>query len=119
MALQDDVRAQLIKQFPAAVIIVKNDMGEEYYACPTCKRHIAISNQKCLSCDQVLKWDDIRKEEMKQLGVKTATLKFEVAGDFFKANCRKCPISYIVKTEKEILYECPLGKRNHCPLEIN
>ncbi len=119
MALQDDLRAQLIKQFPADAIILTSDLGEEYYACPTCKRHVAISNEKCPACDQMLKWDSVRKKEMEQQGVKVATLKFEVPGDFVKSNCRKCPISYIVRNEKESTYECPLGKRNNCPLEIN
>lgn len=118
MALQEDMKARLIKQFPANVIIMRNTMGEDYYACPTCKRHIAMSNMKCLSCEQALNWDDIRKEEMLQSGVKTATLKFDVPGDFFKANCRKCPLSYISKNDTGIIYECPLGKRNNCPLEI-
>ncbi len=119
MALQEDLRAQLIKQFPADVILMKNDLAEDYYACPTCKRHIAMSNEKCPSCDQMLKWDSIRKKEMEQQGVKTATLKFEVPGDFTKSNCRKCPISYITKSDKESIYECPLGKRNNCPLVIS
>lgn len=119
MALQDDLRAQLIKQFPADAIILTSDLDEEYYACPTCKRHVAISNEKCPACDQMLKWDSVRKKEMEQQGVKVATLKFEVPGDFVKSNCRKCPISYIVRNEKESTYECPLGKRNNCPLEIN
>ena len=43
MALQDNLRAQLIKQFPADVITLVSNMGEEYYACPTCKRHLAIN----------------------------------------------------------------------------
>ena len=118
MALQDNLRAQLIKQFPADAITLISNMGEEYYACPTCKRHLAINNEKCPSCDQVIKWDNIRKKEMEQSGVKTAILSFEVPGDFTKANCRKCPISYIAKSERESVYECPLGKRNNCPLEI-
>ena len=68
MALQDNLRAQLIKQFPADVITLVSNMGEEYYACPTCKRHLAVNNEKCPSCDQVLKWDNIRKKEMEHMG---------------------------------------------------
>ena len=118
MALQDELREQLIKQFAADVVILTEDTGKEYYACPTCKRHVAMSNEKCPSCEQALKWDNVKKKEIEVLGSKTATLTFQVPGDFVKANCRKCPISYIGKSDGENVYECPLNMRNNCPLDI-
>ena len=39
--MQDDLRAELIKQFPSEVIETKDMTGKEYYACPTCKRAVA------------------------------------------------------------------------------
>lgn len=38
MALQDELRAQLIKQFAADVLIVTDKDGMESYVCPTCKK---------------------------------------------------------------------------------
>lgn len=119
MALQDNLRAELIKQFPAEAVEITDLTGNTYYACPTCKRPVALSKDKCQACDQVLTWDSIRKEEMKRAGAKTATLSFEVPGDFSKSDCRKCPLSYITKTDKENVYECPLNMRTSCPLEIS
>ena len=119
MSLQEKTIEKLIKQFPVEPIILKNDMGNDYYGCPTCKRHVAISNKRCPMCEQTLEWNGMLKSEMERLGSKVAVLKFDVPGDFFKANCRKCPISYISKTEHELLYECPLGMRNNCPLEVH
>ncbi len=117
MAVQDGLREQLIKQFAADVVIMTEKDGKEYYACPTCKHYVSKSNAKCLLCDQVLKWDDVRKIEIEEgNGAKTAVLKFEVPGDFAKSDCRKCPISYIARAQKENIYECPLGKRLECPL---
>ena len=52
-------------------------------------------------------------------GVKTATLKFEVGGDFNKGDCRKCPLSYIAKENNENVYECPLIMRANCKLDIS
>ena len=119
MAIQERTIEKLIKQFPVEPVILKNDIGQDYYACPSCKRHVAISNKRCPMCEQMLEWEEMRKSEMDKLGSKTATLKFDVPGDFFKANCRKCPISFITKTEHELIYECPLNMRNNCPLEIH
>ena len=119
MALQDDLRAELIKQFKAEAIEVTDLTGNTYYACPTCKRPISLNKEKCQSCDQMLSWENIRKEEIARSGAKTAVLKFEVPGDFSKSDCRKCPLSYIAKTDKENVYECPLNLRNKCPLEIS
>lgn len=118
MALEDDVRASLIKQFAAEVVYMKEEGGKEYYACPSCKRPVAMSKEKCSSCAQTLNWNSIREEEKRRFGNKKATLVFDVPGDFSKSDCRKCPLSYIAKTDGENMYECPLGMRNNCPLEL-
>lgn len=117
MAIQEELRAQIIKQF-AADVVVKVVKGEEYYACPTCKRKIAMSYDKCPACEQVLKWDNIQKAEIERVGVRKATLTFEVSGDFVKSDCRKCPLSFIAKRDNNNVYECPLGMRNECPIEL-
>ena len=118
MALKDDLRSELIKQFAAEVVQVTDEDGNQYYACPTCKHHVAMSNDKCNSCNQTLNWQSIRQEIYKKSGAKKAVLSFEVPGDFVKSDCRKCPISYIAKKGKETIYECPLNMRNSCKLEI-
>ena len=82
MALQDDLRAQLIKQFAADVVEITEESGNVYYGCPTCKRPVSRNNGVCSSCGQNLNWDNISKEEYKKVGMKTATLSFEVPGDF-------------------------------------
>lgn len=118
MALQDDLRAQLIKQFAADAMVITDESGAESYVCPTCKRQVAKSNDKCPACDQVLKWDSVKRVETEQVGEKTATITFKVPGDFVKGDCRKCPISYIGRRDSENVYDCPLNKRNTCPLTI-
>ncbi len=118
MALQDDLRAQLIKQFAAEVLLIEGKDGAESYICPTCKRQVAKSNDKCPACEQVLKWDSVKKVETEGCGVKTATISFKVPGDFTKGDCRKCPISYIGRRDSESIYDCPLNMRNNCPLEM-
>ena len=117
--MQNDLRAELIKQFPAEVVEVTEQSGKVYYACPTCKRAVTRGETKCSSCNQALSWDSIRQEEEARAGSKTATLTFEVAGDFVKGDCRKCPLSYIAKTNAENVYECPLKMRANCKLEIS
>ena len=117
--MQDDLRAELIKQFPAEAIEVTEQTGKKYYACPTCKRAITRDETKCAGCNQIISWDNIRKEEMATVGTKMATLKFEVAGDFVKGDCRKCPLSYIAKVNTENVYECPLKMRANCKLDIS
>ena len=119
MAVNDSLREHLIKQYAADVVIMTEKDGKEYYACPTCKHYVSKSNEKCMLCDQVLKWDNIRKIEIEDgAGAKKAVLKFEVPADFAKSDCRKCPISYIARSQKENIYECPLGKRLECPLDF-
>lgn len=116
--MEDSLRQQLIRQFPADVIETVDGDGNKYYACPTCKRPITLGTDKCSSCTQVLSWDHIRKEDA-QKGSRTAMLKFEVAGDFTKGDCRKCPLSYIGKDRNENVYECPLKMRANCKLEMS
>ena len=118
MGLQEDLRAQLIKQFAAEVVELTEQSGKKYYACPTCKRPVAKSDAKCLGCQQALSWQNIRVVEQGNSGPRYATLRFEVPSDFEKGYCRKCPLSYIAKTNTENVYECPLNNRTNCPLII-
>ena len=104
--MQDDIREQLIKQFPSDVVEILDQ-----------KRAVTVGTDKCPGCGQVLAWDHIRKENQKK-GTMTAVLKFEVAGDFTKGDCRKCPLSYIAKEKNENVYECPLKMRANCKLEL-
>lgn len=117
--MQDNLRAELIKQFPAEVVEITERTGKKYYACPTCKRAISRNDTKCGGCGQVLSWDNIRQEEEKTVGIKTASLTFEVPGNFVKGDCRKCPLSYIAKSGTENVYECPLKMRTNCKLDIS
>lgn len=117
--MQNDLRAELIKQFPSEVVEITESSGKKYYACPTCGRAVSRNETKCSGCSQVLSWDNIRHLEEKNSGLKTATLSFEVPGDFVKGNCRKCPLSFIAKSNTENIYECPLKMRASCKLEIS
>lgn len=119
MGLQDDLRAQLIKQFAAEVVELTEQTGRKYYACPTCKRPVAKSDAKCPGCQQALSWQNIRVVEQGPMGPRYATLRFEVPAEFVRGDCRKCPLSYIAKSSNENVYECPLNHRTHCPLEVN
>lgn len=116
--MQDDLRAQLIKQFPSDAVETTDMEGRVIYACPTCKRPITVNSEKCGGCGQTIAWEHIRKEEAAK-GVKTAIMKFEVPGDFTKGDCRKCPLSYITKENSDNVYECPLKMRAHCKLELS
>ncbi len=116
--MQDDLRAQLIKQFPSDAVETTDMEGRVIYACPTCKRPITVNSEKCGGCGQTIAWEHIRKEEAAK-GVKTAIMKFEVPGDFTKGDCRKCPLSYITKENSDNVYECPLKMRAHCRLELS
>ena len=115
--MQDDLRAELIKQFPSEVVEMTDRNGEPFYACPTCKRAVSVGTEKCNGCNQVLSWEHIRKENVVK-GLKKARLEFEVPSDFAKGDCRKCPLSYIGRSGEENVYECPLQQRGACKLQI-
>jgi len=57
----DDVRAQLIRAFPAEVVEARGSRNELYYACPTCSRAVAQGMDKCMGCSQVLSWKNINE----------------------------------------------------------
>lgn len=116
--MQNDLRAELIKQFPAEVLEMPDENGEMCYVCPTCKRPIAMGNDKCIGCNQVLNWDHIRRQEAKK-GLHMATLSFEIPSDFSKGDCRRCPLSYIAKENNQNVYQCPLKMRTNCKLELS
>lgn len=116
--MQDDLRAQLIKQFPSEVIEIKDVEGREYYACPTCRRAVAHGQEQCSACRQVLSWNNIRKETIEKVGIKTGCVEFELPGDFSAGDCRKCPLSYIGKSGDENIYECPMRWRGACKMVI-
>lgn len=120
--MQVDLRDQLIRQFPADVLEITENVGggpkeTTYYACPTCKRAVSIGTKQCTGCMQVLNWDRIQQQERAN-GVKKAALEFEVPVDFVKGDCRKCPLSYIGKQDSQNVYECPLNLRTNCPLDV-
>ncbi len=115
--MQNDLRAELIKQFPSEVFELVDRNGAPYYACPTCKRAVSVGTDKCQGCNQVLSWENIRKENVKK-GIIKARLEFEVPIDFAKGDCRKCPLSYIGKSGDDNVYECPLQQRGACKLEL-
>lgn len=60
--MQDNLREELIKQFPAEVVELVEPSGKKFYACPTCKRVVTLNESKCAGCSQVLSWDHIRQE---------------------------------------------------------
>ncbi len=113
----DDVRLQLIRQFPAEVVEARDNRNEMYYACPTCGRPVALGTDKCMGCSQVLSWKNMN-QQMSVNGMRKAVLEFEVASDFSNGNCRKCPLSYIGKGETGNVYECPLDMRGACKIKL-
>ena len=50
--MQDDIREQLIKQFPSDVVEILDQSGKPYYGCPTCKRAVTVGTDKCPGCGQ-------------------------------------------------------------------
>ncbi len=116
--MQDNLREMLIRQFPAEVVEMSDPMGNIIYACPTCKRPVALGTDKCSGCGQALGWTNIKKADAAK-GSKTARLEFEVPSDFTPGDCRKCPLSYIAKEGGENVYECPLKMRTLCKLELS
>lgn len=115
--MTEELREQLIRQFSAEVIETKGEMEQIYYSCPACSRPVAKGMERCV-CGQTLSWKNIKEAEAVS-GFKTAKLEFEVPIEFTKGDCRKCPISYIGKSNGENVYECPLKMRGDCKLEIS
>ena len=117
MGMQEDLRKQLIRQFASEVVETTDSTGEMYYSCPSCHRPVALNQDKCITCNQVLSWENVRKDARRS-GVKIGKVEFELPLEFTKGNCRKCPLSYISKNAGENVYECPLGMRHACKIEI-
>lgn len=117
MQMQDDLKAELLKQFPAEVVESEDANGGVSCVCPTCKRPVTSAMEKCSICNQKLAWNNIMKKKAGGGGRK-AQIVFDIPVDFTKGDCRKCPLSYIVKREGESSYDCPLNMRNSCKLEI-
>lgn len=115
--LNEDIRAQLIRQFPADVVVTRGDLSEVYYTCPLCGRSVAQGMEKCTACDQILNWSRVKEEEAEK-GMKIARLEFEVPSDFTPGDCRRCPVSFIGKSGDSRVYECPLNARGTCRLKV-
>lgn len=115
--MNEDIRSQLIRQFPVDVIETKGEMGSTYYTCPCCGRSLARGMDKCNSCDQILNWEHVDQHE-EERGLKKAIIEFEVPFDFKPGDCRKCPVSYIGKSGDDRVYECPINMRGVCRLKI-
>ena len=113
----NDLRAELIRQFPAEVVEMNDGRNEAYYSCPTCGRAVSLGMDKC-TCSQVLSWKNIQQEEAAMGDKRKAIIGFEVSSDFTKGNCRKCPISYIGKNGTDNVYECPLKMRGSCSIKL-
>lgn len=117
MAINDSIRGDLIKQFPADVIETEDAQRGAYYICPTCKRTVARSSKDCQNCGQKLSWEKIRREEAIK-GNKVASLSFEVPHNFKPGDCRRCPLSIIGKHDDENVYTCPINMRHGCRLKV-
>ena len=113
----DDIKAQLIRQFPAEVLEQKGSMNQMYYSCPTCGRMVSLGMDKCAGCSQILSWKNINQKSSPN-GKRKAVLEFEVTEEFNVGDCRRCPISYINPHGYESTYECPLKMRGSCKIQI-
>jgi len=113
----DDIKAQLIRQFPAEVLEQKGSMNQMYYSCPTCGRMVSLGMDKCAGCSQILSWKNINQKSSPN-GKRKAVLEFEVIEEFNVVDCRRCPISYINPHGSESTYECPLKMRGSCKIQI-
>ena len=113
----DDIKAQLIRQFPAEVLEQKGSMNQMYYSCPTCGRMVSLGMDKCAGCSQILSWKNINQKSSPN-GKRKAVLEFEVMEEFNVGDCRRCPISYINPHGSESTYECPLKLRGSCKIQI-
>jgi len=117
MRLEDDLKAELLKQFSVEVVEAQDHTGVVNCVCPTCKRAVASGVTQCPVCNQKLVWNNIMRKKLSGGGSR-ARIEFEIPADFTRGDCRKCPMSYIVKREGETSYDCPLNMRNECKLEI-
>ena len=115
MGMQEDLREQLIKQLPSEVVENVDATGVLYYACPTCRRPVAMRNSKCDTWGQNLSWENVLKEAELR-GLKRGCIEFDLPVDFTLGNCRKCPLSYIGRSGEDSVYECPLGSRSSCKI---
>ena len=113
----DDIKAQLIRQFPAEELEQKGSMNQMYYSCPTCGRMVSLGMDKCAGCSQILSWKNINQKSSPN-GKRKAVLAFEVMEEFNVGDCRRCPISYINPHGSESTYECPLKMRGSCKIQI-
>ncbi len=113
----DDIKAQLIRQFPAEVLEQKGSMNQMYYSCPTCGRMVSLGMDKCAGCSQILSWKNINQKSSPN-GKRKAVLEFDVMEEFNVGDCRRCPISYINPHGSESTYECPLKMRGSCKIQI-
>ena len=113
----DDIKAQLIRQFPAEILEQKGSMNQMYYSCPTCGRMVSLGMDKCAGCSQILSWKNINQKSSPN-GKRKAVLEFEVMEEFNVGDCRRCPISYINPHGSESTYECPLKMRGSCKIQI-
>ena len=115
--MQEDLREQLIKQFPSEVAEATDIEGKLYYACPTCRRPAVLNQEKCVNCNQVLSWNNIRDLNNRK-GWHRGKLEFDLPADFSPGDCRKCPLSYIGRQGDENVYECPLKSRGNCKIQV-
>ncbi|MCR5154000.1 MAG: hypothetical protein K6B75_04040 [Lachnospiraceae bacterium] len=115
--MQDDIRIELIKQFPAEVIRIEDRLGSDFFVCPTCKHPVTSDMKKCAGCGQVLSWANVSSNDLLPR-TKKALVHFDVPADFIKGDCRNCPIAKVKKNTIENRYECPIGTSNDCKLEF-
>ena len=103
--MQDDLRAELIKQFPSEVIETKDMTGKEYYACPTCKRAVATGTEKCQGCGQKLSWDNIRHEN-EEVKKQKSSLMFRQILHWRTVENAHCPTSEEMGTKMFTSVHC-------------
>lgn len=115
--MENDLKAELLKQFPVEAIEVQEHSGNIIYACPKCRRAVAMSADSCGICNQKLSWNNILMKSSAKNGT-VARVEFEIPKDFTRGDCRKCPLSYIAKKDGTAYYDCPLNMKANCKLEI-
>jgi len=115
--MDDNLKAELLKQFPVEAIEIQDQNGNIIYACPKCRRAVAISADKCNICSQKLSWNNVIMKSNATDG-SIARIEFEIPKDFTRGDCRKCPLSYITKKDGTVIYDCPLNMKTNCKLKI-